>query len=392
MLVQLSAQVKMISFENFKSEVLSNFEISDEQRKALYPLYFNSPLIDEAEFRTETNEFDLAQMEYTLRLSSNSKEIRKYQNRIYQNLKNQYLFELKQSIEDEIEQVYMDYIQYYFNVQKLNLRKRILPIYEDIITILSKEDLDGDLSVTDLIEASIARDKLKQRIDNAETKMTLRKEFAGEDTQELISVDLIQKFLGQSLLINDELAIEEHRLELTKIENLYQMEKAERDKILDFAQIRYQSNPEDPWQEKVSIGFGFRFPHSSKNSLDMIELQLERMIEEEKFERSKREQEENVSKRGLELQEQIDEYFATYDIIQQLNKYSKLIEALKPSSKREIVNILKLNIESIEEDINLLDVKEELYESYIEYSKTLGLLDSPQYPNLLSIKLLDSSN
>jgi len=104
------AQVSMKSFSEYLTDQLNANAIAPPNKSSLYPIYFNSPLIDEAEFRTETNEFDLSQMEYTLRLSSNNKNIRKYQNQIYEDLKAEYFFELDQTQEDLVEELYQNYV------------------------------------------------------------------------------------------------------------------------------------------------------------------------------------------------------------------------------------------------------------------------------------------
>ena len=386
------SQVEMISFEDFKNNQFETKGISAAQKQALYPLYFNSPLIDEAEFRTQTNEFDLDQMQYTLRLSTNSKEVRKYQNRIYEDLKKEYLFELRQTQENQLEDLYKTYLEYYFDSQKLYLQKQILPIYDDIITLLSKEDKSGEVNVADLINASKQRDKLLIRLERDENKLSQQLELKGAEDQSIISVEELGKFLSFLAILSVPANLEEHQFELNKLENQYQLEKAERDRRWDFAQLRYRGNPDDIWEEKVSIGLGFRFPHSSKNSLDMIELQLEKMIEEEKFEQSKLEQQENLEQRQANMLEQFDNYNSAERIVQSLRKYDELTKSITPQSKSQIIDILRLNIDSIEEEINLIESKEDLYEAYIELAKAIGLMQdriSPMSLNLLSPDLLD---
>lgn len=367
------AQVAMKSFSDYLSSQLNNNALTPLDKSNLYSIYFNSPLIDEAEFRTETNEFDLSQMEYTLRLRGNSKNIRRYQNQIYQDLKAEYFFELGQTQEDLVEELYQNYITHYFDIEKLNLRKRILPIYEDIITVLSKEDLDGDLSVTDLIEESRKRDKLQLAIDFETEKLKQNDLLSGMDTQALIDVEGMEKVLAELQLGMGTQMSPVEKFELDKIEHQYQLEKAERDQRWDFTQIKFRGDPEDTWQEQVSIGLGFRFPHSSKNSLDMIELQLEKMIEEEKYNRRKAEYEADSAEKYVEFGEQLANYNASVKLIEKLKKYDELTQNLTPSSKREIINILSLNIDAIEEELNLLDAKEDLYESYVEVLKVMGI-------------------
>jgi len=367
------AQVSMKSFSEYLTGQLDDNAIAPISKSNLYPIYFKSPLIDEAEFRTETNEFDLSRTEYTLRLSGNSKNIRKYQNKIYEDLKAEYFYELDQTQEDLIEDLYQDFIDHYFDVEKLNLRKRILPIYEDIITVLSKEDLDGDLSVTDLIEASKRRDKLALSIEFQEEKINQNTLLTGGQTQELIDVDDMEKLLAemQLNLVVEQTPVE--KFELDRIEHQYQLEKAEKDQRLDFAQVKYAGDPDDTWEEQVSVGLGFRFPHSSKNSLDMIELKLEKMIEEEKYNRRKAEFEKDNTERYAIFNEQLANYKSSLNLVEKLKKYDELTQNLSPSSKREIINILSLNIDAIEEELSLLDIKEDLYESYVDVLKSNGV-------------------
>ena len=377
------AQVKMKSFSEYLLGQLEENAINAPDRTKLYPIYFNSPLIDEAEFRTETNEFDLSQMEYTLRLTGNSKNIRKYQNKIYQDLKTEYFFELDQTQEDFVEELYQEYLDHYFDLEKLNLRKRILPIYEDIITVLSKEDLDGDLSVTDLIEASRKRDKLEAMIEFEAQRLGQNVLLIGDAPQELKSVSAMEESLAGLLLLVDNNDAVVEKFELDKIEHQYQLEKAERDKRWDFAQLKYRGDPDDVWQEKVSIGLGFRFPHSSKNSLDIIELQLEKMIEQEKYDRRKAEFEINSQQSYADFVEKVNSYQSSLSLIEKLKKYDELTKNIIPSSKREIIDILSLNIDAIEEELNVVEAKEDLYDSYIDVIKSLGLFISNPGVNYL---------
>ena len=383
----IHAQVEMKSFEEFFNEQLKANELSAPDKRNLYPIYFNSPLIDEAEFRTQTNEFDLQQQEFTLRLSGNSKNIRKYQNAIYQDLKAEYFFELGQTQEDLIEELYQSFIQHYFDLEKLNLRKRILPIYEDIITVLSKEDLDGDLSITDLIDASKKRDKLESTIDFDAQVLEQNILLKGGTPQELITVSEMETLLAGLLLVAENSDGTLENFELNRIEHQYQLEKAERDKRWDFAQVRYSGDPQDVWQEKVSIGFGFRFPHSSKNSLDMIELQLEKMIEEEKHNRRNAEFQIDIRQSYDDFLTQVNSYKASLSLLEKLKKYDELTKNISPTSKREIVNLLSLNIDAIEEEMNVLDAREDLYESYIEVLKSMNAFVANPRKNYLSTNL-----
>jgi len=193
-------------------------------------------------------------------------------------------------------------------------------------------------------------------------------------------------FLASFIAIQNPTAMDDYRFKLNQIENKYQLEKAERDQRLDFAQIRYKGNPTDEWQEKVSLGFGFRFPHSSNNDLDMVELQIERLIEEEKFERRKKEMVEDIDASYLSFNEQFENYLAAEKVVEKLKKYDELTKSIKPQSKREIIEILELNIDSIEEQLDLINAKKDLYDSYIELSKTIGFLQMSQ--NDLNLKLL----
>lgn len=378
------AQVKIKAFSDYLTEQLDANPLTAPNKQNLYPLYFNSPLLDEAEFRTETNEFDLSQMEYTLRLSTNGKSVRKYQNKIYQDLKAEYFFELEQTQEDLVEDLYQDYINQYFDIAKLNLRKRILPIYEDIITVLSKEDLDGDLSITDLIEASKKRDKLALTIEFESKKIESDTLLNGNQLQELIDISEMEKNLARLQLEAVNIISPVEKFELDKIEHQYQLEKAEKDQRLDFAQVKYAADPDDIWQEKVSIGLGFRFPHSSKNSLDMIELQLEKMIEEEKYNRRKLEFEEKRIESYSLFLEQMENYKSSVNLLEKLKKYDELTKSLRPSSKREIINILSLNIDAIEEELSVLNAKEDLYDSYIDVLKAMNLFVSSPRVDYLS--------
>lgn len=391
----ISAQVQIVAFEEYYKSQLSIEEVPLEKKQALYPLYFRSPLIDEAEFRTETDEFDLARQEYALRLSPNSKSVRKYQNRIFENLKQEYLFELEQSQEDELEDLYYAYLDYYFDTQELNLRKQVLPIYEDIITILSKQDKSGELSMTDLITVSKRRDKLEIRLERDEQKLKIQDALTSNQQKNIVTVEDMGQFLASIMTIYNPNMVEQHRFKLDRIDNQYQLEKAERDSRFDFAQIRYAADPDDLWQEKLSIGFGFRFPHSSKNDLDMIELQLERMIEEEKFERRKKELEVNLEENYASFSEQLENYFSVEKVIEKLKKYEEITRSIKPQSKGDIVDILELNIDSIEEQLDLINAKKDLYDSYIELAKAMGFLQlTTENLNLrlLSPDLLDQLN
>ena len=380
----INAQANMKSFEEFLNAQLDENQLMSPDKTKLYPIYFKSPLIDEAEFRTQTNEFDLQQQEYTLRLSGNSKNIRKYQDAIYQDLKAEYFFELAQTQEDLIGDLYEQYLEHYFDLEKLNLRKQILPIYDDMITVLSKENIDGDLSVTDLIEASRKRDKIEATINFASEQLNQNVDLKGSSAEELITVTEMEKQLSSLLMQvgNNDAAVE--KFELNKIEHQYQLEKAERDNRWDFAQIRYSGDPNDIWEEKVSIGLGFRFPHSSKNSLDMIELQLEKMIEEEKYNRRSIEFKTGVTQSYDDFLVQLNNYQASLSLIEKLKKYDELTKNIIPTSKREIIDILSLNIDAIEEELNVLDAKEDLYDSYINVLKKMGVFATTPRTNYLS--------
>ena len=326
-------------------------------------LDYKAPWIDRMEFRTETRDWELVQQEYQFRLRPNTPKVRKYQKQVYQDLLTE-LEATKAAVKTYgLRKVYENWLERIFEDRRADLLVNSRSYYDDLVKVLSSTNQKGEIDALEIIEVKIEREELELKIKN------LQKDLANPDIQNsLLSIEDIK---GKILIDSDNPglypSIASDLFDLQKIENKYALEKAEKNKAFEFAQVTYRGPHDEIWQERISMSLAFRIPRGERTNFDMLELQIDKMMEQEQIAERKLDYQNSLGSATEDLQEAIDAYDEKKEMIAQLAKYGDILEKYNPSTKGEIIKLISLKMDAMDGQLDLLRLEENIYERYIDY-------------------------
>lgn len=377
----LMAQEKLEDLGFYLREYTDNLKTANNSVGSMSSEY-RAPWIEGVDFRTETRDWELLQQEYQLRIKPTTPKIRKYQKQAYQDL----LMELEMAKSQVqyigLKKVYEDWLEKYFEHKEAILLESTIKHYDDLIKVLSISDQKGEIDALEIIKIKMRKEELQLKINN------LQKELSSQDIESrLMTVEEIRglTMTGAYVILNYP-TMTADLFDLQKIENQYQLEKAEKNQFFDFAQVTYRGPHNEVWQERINMSLAFRLPQSKRTNFDMIELQIEKLVEQQKIEERKLEFENEQKLAYDNLQLAFDEYDERNKILSQLSKYDKILEDYTPRSKNEILDLISLKMDAVDEKIDLIRLEENIYEEYLDFLETRSIFMASPTINHLAKK------
>ncbi len=352
---------------------------------------FKAPIIEEYEFRTETNDFDLDKQDYLIRVSPTTKAIREAQQRLFEG----YLSQPKDdpfSLELRfIEDAYEYWIDEYFSFELQDLLEEQKTVLDDKMSVIKKQLIIGDADFSDFVKAQndLKDLNLNQLQNQQENKMyAFPSSLSGVEYtfEDLISVEEIKAFVTafDPSSVEDPNRLVSDNLKRTELQNELDLEEAEAKQILRFAEISYGGPHSDPFREKVSVGVGLRLPWDGGNRLDLQELKIEM---------------DNLETEALFDQDKLflDVSRSRFEVLESIRVYEEqlsLREAMKESNRelKQILNetnssnptfILELNQQSIELEIDKINSAKDVYEEYLDFLEDSLLMTQMPLKNYL---------
>ncbi len=349
---------------------------------------FNAPYLDQVEIRTESDRLRFNRQRYSLRLTPMTPKIRKLQKNLYNDLAALHAFETSDVRHESIIESYTEWLAYYFINEELTLLKTKLPLHSDLLNN-AKKDLPNDaFDYISLVEQERAVLRLKHKIAALELQQSWYPQF-DEDNSLLISPEeIIALVESNDLMVNNNASIQKAKLNLSKIANEKAIEKAKKNKVFDFVQMEYRGPHDEDLERKISFSAAFRLPMAGENKLDLAALDLERLGEQNEILIEEMNQEFVNTRSKIELKRIIQQYQLNVAQYKEILQNTKSIEGYIPQSKNEIKDILELKLDDINEAIDLLDQKKEIYESYLEWLENSGKIFELPLTNYLHPRLL----
>ncbi len=351
----------------------------------------NSPgslsILDRIEFRTQTNNFRLDQQQYSFRLGFHSWQQNRLKNRIDKSnvaLLDNRINEIKSQA---LFSKYLDIIDFIFLTQSLMVDQRKRSSLEKIMNV-SKEKIpqlkNPILSVAKLeiqlseVERNILR--YENGIRKLSTYMALNPNGRSSDDLSLPEPKSILDFISHSSAFLDSSSYE---TKVLRAENKYLLKRSDDKKILDFVQFRYNSDPNDLFREKASVGLGFKIPYEliSNNRkqdlrIELMELQVAYKAEEQVY--------------SLEVGRIKDELLQQIRDIEHIESNFKIIQTkydflnLTPLLNEDPEQLMDIQIELFKMEEEYLNKSHDLYVKYVKYLFKSGTLY--QQPELYYLK------
>ena len=338
-----------------------------------------TPFIDSYDLRTETDEYNYQQQEYTIRFNFSSPGRARAQRAMYQQLLLQPPEDEQEATCERTEDLYRDWVQLYLLQRERTAVDSLLLVLADrqrvaerYATALRGDAEDQIRLVTDRSDLLLARQRSERREDLLRTAYRLggdSLDFTGFPTVGVISDELIG---ATSAATVPDLKT---AYELSLIDREIALEQAEDRQLLDFLQLRYRANPRREFREKFTIGIALRIRDGGDRKLKLRQLYLEKeqLEREGSLGRQLQQAEQTVS--AAALRTALGTYAAVDTILQEeeraLNRLARTV------AQREDIDprfLLRVTAQRLERELDRLDALERVLEIYLEWRGARGEL------------------
>ena len=342
--------------------------------------------LNEMQFRTKTKDFDFEQQSYTLRMSLNSKARRKAEIQLFRQLQEAANVDQYTYGAIFLKMAYEDWLAIYSTNQTLQLHKNILVSYRDIETVLLELGQFNNLNIKDLL-------KVQRDITDVEiTIQTLQKEIQyylpdqEADFSDMITVENIEQMMNGTLLVvkNVRQVDQRSNLKSTMLASELAIKELEEKQWLDFIQVEFGGPYGDPFREKISIGAGFKIPNAKAGQLAIEEIKIEQDQLERKIKTERAIQEEKINRKKQELIALLEKGKLFKTLTNRQNtKAAEIVRLATQAEGATPLLMLTTNVEKIKQQLDLLKIEIEIFESYIDYLALTEQLFKRPFKNYL---------
>ena len=354
------------------------------------------PWIDDVELRTRTNRFLLSRQEYLIRISPMGLAHRKWQNRTHLATIHVADHVRRSKIAEELENQYELLVQN-LNYTSLQEHYSLMEIlYHDRLILEKEGSLTQSIQINDVLNAQADLNQIRRKIFNLKNdqqvmQLRIRQIIGSEENVSIQDFDEIDVSLIEQVLkaFNqpqvEHPLVQEQAARISLKENLYHLEKAKSNRILDFAQARYEDGESEIFfSNGFSLTAGIRIPLTGSNKTDLMELALEQKLENLELENLQVEVEQKIELKNLELTQAIDHYYL-------LNRQITESDIIRLLSNKEIIaaqpvsNVLNIKEEQLKAELELFRLEIDIKERYIDWLHTIGVLSSNSEINFLDL-------
>lgn len=367
---------------------LSNSKVQLEQAfdQSIRNEKFRPGWVEKMEIRTETDEFELNRQEYMLRFTPSTPGIRKAQKNLIK-LNNQeaslYVSELRSEL---MKLLLADFLDIYDLSKQQALHAQLKLILDDQHTVTQRMIRQVDFNPKKLLE--IEEDQHKLRLDQFENEAKLNRLLENRkspDFNQLIQVEEISTLISQLILKEKSLEEDEkYMLEKEILDAEIRMEKAEKNRIIDFVQARYSGPHDDIFNERVSVGLGLELPFSGSTKTKMEQLRVEKWKLEQEANMQLQLESFELDKAAEELLLTIQKWkFSKQMLTQSIREFQQLEESSTESEWKSPELLLYKKAQQVERQLDLLSVEKDIYEMYFDILQLVGLTGDDSYIDYL---------
>jgi hypothetical protein len=383
--VLLSSAQNTLSTSDILASAKQQYVLDLQQQRVdfLKNSAFKLPIVDEMEFRTETNDFRLAEQQYVLRGRFHTKDQQQafadfQQAKIALSTIEEQLL-LQDLLRDRYDAIVE--VSYFEKLLAAKIAQKVL--LEDRMTILKKSINLPKFSILDLIDAEEglhAADRDMLRLKNALTlaqqkifRYSNQQGYLKTDNLRLIGIEQVME-VARSLPtepssahatlvkrnLNANLAVKEQAIRKTREEN-----------AIDFFQAQIGGTNDDGFRQNFSLGMGIRIPVRNRQQDNINELEFEKIDEGLKY------QELNIKlkERMAQLRLQMESQYELYQLLNQQLENSQANEVLKQYQKiagASPIAMLRLKGSQFKKELEQFSVQQDIYVLYVELLDASG--------------------
>lgn len=347
--------------------------------------------IDKLEFRTETGSFDLRQQEYLFRLSPSSLRARNRQADLVGVMNGQYVLQTREAIHEALKAGYERILDLAMVDREMELVRQALEIDQQHLAVLGLIGQVDGADLKDLLQVEEDRQQHLSRLNELQvTRQLLERPLIPSVSlptfDELksylwIRVDQMTEVMSTGVGVATPRLLEaQNRLDAVIMEQ--RVEKAERQKVLDFVQSRYQQDPKDPFREEFSISMGVNIPYAKAGNIKRQKLALEQLESEQKIAFLQNQTTEGLADLNME-----------FDLLQQQKKQqeeqwatsflNRMESGTLPGLSAEPLLILEAKKARLKSEMRLLEIEQKLFAVYMNWLDLSGQLSEPPLVNYL---------
>jgi hypothetical protein len=390
----------VISPNAYLSSAKNETPLQWQERKTafLQTMSYQLPLIENVQFRTETDRFEFRRQEYLGRVSFNGFQEIKNQKRIKDAKLQLQEADKKVLLEDALLERYTLLIEYRHLENSIAANQKLLTLYQDKIAVLRKmAKLSPDFDIDALVKTEEDFYSLQQRLFKEEGYLKNIIQYIQTSVQSetgtrldtsnwlplskirQIALEILQNPTNNPLFTRQEAAIALRQSE-------YNLEKAQSQKILDFAQLRFSGRQDEPIRNELAVGIGIQIPYRGSTKIDLTEIELKRLDEEYKLKNLQYAKSHNLS----QILPELALIFQQYDLIQRqivesqaqftLNQYAK-IQGSQPLA------LLRMQEVILRRQAQLVDFEHDAFLKYLKLLNWSGKVAEMPLKNYLSVDL-----
>lgn len=350
--------------------------------------------IEKMEFRTEFNELDLEQQEYTFRLSFKNDKLRQQQNKLFKMQLSQIVNESRLNLDDHAQVYYDALVGWYFMQKKQPLyaqKARLIRDKNKLEMALFRDD--QKLNFNDVLKVN---DRLKdielQLYTLSNDKFNLLDGLDVTDTSSVlneanwISLSRIKEVieaLDNLIQTHPDIGIQDDKIALLNQE--YVVEEKDVDNILDFAQIRYQVDDKLPIERELSLGVSIVIPYKQVNQAKLTEIEIQKLEQQIKQKDITTALQAELDAERTELLHLLQKHDFLTTFIADENLILLKSEYLA-SDQVAPLPLLNLELMIMDRNIELLELEEDIY---LQYINTLDNIDALRLEN--NVNYLDGN-
>lgn len=359
---------------------------------------FKLPIVDDMEFRTETNDFKLSEQQYTLRGRFHTKAQQQAHAAFQQAKIEVNTIEEQILIQDLLRDRYDAIVEVSYFQRLAEVKKEQRVLLEDRMTVLKKSINLPKFNIIDLIEAEedlheADRDilRLKNALTLAQKKIfrySNQRGFLETKSLALIDIDQMMKvvrsiaaepsdahanLMRRNLNIN--LAAKEQAIRKTQEQN-----------TIDFFQAQIGGTDDNGFRQNFSLGMGIKIPVRNRQRENIDELEFEKIDESLKYQETKIKLRERIAQIRLEM----ESHYELYQLLNEQLTTSQADEVLEQYQKiagASPLAMLKLKGSQFKKELERFTTQQSLYMLYVELLEVSGKMMELPLRNYLTNEL-----
>lgn len=373
----------VISFAQDVIDSYDFFKVGLESSSSRIPaslLDISFPWIEQYEFRTETEDFNLNKQEYLFRVSPSNPAKRKAQKEIFDWIKNTPDFKLIEENCENWKKTHEDWLNLYLIEAEIRRIEDLSLVLQDRQRIYEKMIGSYDFELQKLVKLQADKNDLALRLYtlNTDKEIILRQygfSVFNLSFTDFPSIKSLNDRMITMTLSSQQVWGEEAKYEKSLITKELQLEKAEEKQLIDFAQLRYQGPHSDVLSEKLALGLGLRLNTSGNRKLKIQELLIKQDNIDRKIERESIQKLKDLNELKLKLQKLLEAYDYFENLIGiELNQLGQLGDKLVNEEKFSPLILLDIEERKIKNGLDKIKLQKEIFEGYLELLDLSGIL------------------